>query len=116
MTLIELINARKALAKIAQTATLPFSVAYKITKFFKGTNVDETFYNEKITDLFKQYGEDNGEGKLIVPKEKAEEVSALAEELAKTEVQNDIKFIAEDFAAIEISVQDCAALLPIMEE
>lgn len=117
MKLIELVNARKALANVAKVTALPFPVAYKITKFFKGTNEDEEFYNEKISELLKQNGEDDGEGKVVIPKEKVEEVNKLATELADTEVEDSgIKFSANDFATIQISVQDCAALLPIMEE
>lgn len=116
MKLIEVVNARKALVEVTKESKLPFPIAYKITKFFKATNDDEVFYNEKISELFKQYGEDNGEGQILIPKEKVKEVNELAQELADTEVENSINFSADEFGSVNISVQECAALLPLIEE
>ncbi len=117
MKLIELINARKALANISTSGMkMPFPIAYKISKFMSETQHDEDFYNEKVTDIFKEYGETDDEGKIVVPKEDRDKVEPLMKELTETEIEDcSIRFSSEDFGGMDVFVQDCVALLPIID-
>lgn len=124
MKLIELLNARKVIAKFSQEK-LPVSVSYKLAKLIRSTDSDEVFYNEKISEIINKYRQKDEQGNFIetdangipLSEKTAEKCKEEIKELENTKVDMpNIKFKVEELGGLRLSVQEIFALDNLISE
>ena len=99
-------NSEQALVKLSNSS-LPINLAYKISKMIKVVSSELTELEEHRKKLVEKYGEDNGEGSLIVPEHNIENFVQEINPLFQEEI--DLPF--EKIKAA--SIPDTISLTPI---
>lgn len=123
MKIIDIIMARRAVASI-YTEKLPFTLAYKFTKFLKETDTEEVFHKEKLQSIINDYGEKDEKGNLVliengfkVKDGETEKCFAAMKELDSTDVETpQTTFNLNDFGDIKLSTEVMVALFAFIEE
>ena len=123
MKLFRLINARAVIAKCAKER-LPAQTAYKLVKFLKCTDNDETFYNEKFRSILNQYAKKDEDGNFMpsegggiaLKPETAEACNKEILELENTEIDNAATFTIDEFSGICLSMSDIFAIEELIIE
>ena len=117
MKLINLIATRKILIGHAGDK-IPALTAYKIMKFFKASDTEEAFYNEKMKEIIDEYAEKDAEGNPIskvngvqIKKDCIVECNKIIKELQETEVDKPkFELKLNELDALKFSVEEIAAL------
>lgn len=105
---------------------MPIKTAYKLNKLLKKLEEEVIFYQEKMTDLIREYGmvDENGEylltsdqqGVRIKP-DKIQECEGKIRELSELDIEIDnIKFTLEELDFFELSIAEMEWLMPFIEE
>ena len=85
--LVELVNAKDGLVKLASAPKLPFKASYDVAKLIKLANVDLQAFAEAKDKLIKEYGVTSEDGNTIsVPEDKKEEYYAQIEPVLAREI------------------------------
>lgn len=117
MKIVELLQARKVLTEHS-SVPLPSVLAYKIMKVLKGTDDDQTFFEEKYRDIIEKYAKRSDDGKIennggaitIVP-DKIDECQKAITDLNNTDVVlSNIKFSLAELAPLNFTVEEIYAL------
>ena len=103
--------------------TMSTMLAYKIMKFIKSTEAEETFYNEKMQEILLKYGakDENGdyiksEGGIKIIDGKVDDCHKEINELAETEVEIPaITFTIDELSQINLTVAELYTLDEIIQ-
>lgn len=110
MKLIDLLKARKVLDDHS-AESIPTTLAYKIVKFIKATDVEANFYQEQIKILIDKYATKDENGNINVLPENAEEWNVAITELQNTLIDTPaIRFNLIELEPLMFSVADMFAL------
>ena len=104
---------------------IPIKTAYKLNKLLNKLEEEALFYQEKMTDLIREYGmvDENGDylltsdqqGVRIKP-DKVQECEEKIRELSNLEIDTiDIKFTLEELDFFELSIAEMKWLMPFIE-
>ena len=85
MKIINVISAKETLEKLAQNKDLPTRTAYKIYLMLEKVQSTIQFYETKRLEIFKEFGNEEGD-QLVVPPEKIPEASAKMDEVLDLDV------------------------------
>ena len=118
---LELQNLYNSIANIK----LPLKTTYKFTRLMKRAEEEISFYQEKFREIVEEYGvKENGEYKItpdgqsiaIIPGKEIECNTKLAE-LRNLEVLIEgIKFSIEELEGIDVSIQELACIMSLIED
>lgn len=112
ITLGRLKSSEQALVKLS-TSTLPINLAYKVSKILKIVSAELTELEEHRKKLVEKYGQDNGEGSLLVSADNIEnfinEINPLLEEeidlpfekIKSNALPNDLSFTPLEISQLE---------------
>ena len=89
MNIGQIIDAKGLLDKIASNDSLPTRTSYKIYLMLNKLNASLEFYNTRRMELFREYGEEEGEN-IIIPKDKVAEFEPKLQELLDLDVEEEI--------------------------
>ena len=117
MKLINLIATRKILSEHAGDK-IPAVTAYKIMKFFKASDTEEAFYNEKMKELIDEYAEKDEAGKPIVKvngiqisRDRIEDCNKAIKELQETDVEKPkLVLNLKELELFQLSVEEISTL------
>lgn len=124
MKIINLLQARKAIGNYANEPVAP-RLAYKMMKFLKTTETEESFLNEKLKNIAEEYSAKDADGKMIATEngevkisvDKINECNAKIMELYDTEVETPtIRFFLDELDALKISASDMRDLDDFIDE
>jgi hypothetical protein len=109
-----------------KTNKLPFKMAYKLSNLTKAIETNLQFYQEKIQEILREYGEldengdlvptDDGKGVKVKP---GTEIACMTEinELQNVEIElPDIKFTIEEFDNIELPLEVFQIIMPFIQD
>lgn len=132
MTLIEVINARRAVVaivnrnidKVEEKDNIPFKLKYKLIKFLKSTNDDEEFFQKQLGILIDKYAARDENGNAIeenngvrVQPEMQEECAAKIEELHNLVSECNTPFLkVDELDGLDINYSETASLFPFVIE
>ena len=123
MKLINLINARRIITKY-KDEKVSTVLAYRLLKFMKASDTEETLFNEKFREIINQYGQRNNDGELIfsdgnvslIP-DKINECKTQLKELENIEVDAPtVRFSIAELGELKMSIADLFVLDEIIEE
>lgn len=104
---------------------LPIKVTYRLSKIFSCAHEEANFYQEKLLEILKNYGEKDSNGEIItsengtvsIQKDKIDECSKELNELQNLELEIPDYFISLDsLETIKISLDEISVLLPFICE
>ena len=125
MKLIEVLNARKVIARKAQVKGVNFGTSFKFFKFLNAIEEDEKFYNEKRAELIKTYATKDDNGELVIENnqykftdENFAEINKQLNELAATEVEvsDKMKFTEQELDKMEFTIEEVALIYPLIKD
>jgi len=123
MTLIQLIKARQIVAKYAGEK-ISTALSYKLVKFIKATDNDESFYNDKLKSILETYVEKDDEGNYVqhgngfkIKPDQIQECNKENLELENTEVTlPDIHFTVSELEDLKLSMREILSLDELITE
>lgn len=123
MKISDILKARNAIASI-YSDKLSSKLAYKFTKFLKGTETEENFYREKMQDILKKYGEVDEYGNLTeanngvkIRSDKRNECFSAIADLESTEVDKpEIFFTIEELDEVKLSTEAMVGIFDFVKE
>lgn len=111
---------------VVRNQTLSIKTAYKLNRLARAIDVEVKFYQEKFQEILNEYGEkdENGQfiyinnGKQIKLREgMAQTCYAAINDLQQLEVElPDTKFSIDEFANIELTVDDIGYAMPFIAD
>lgn len=122
MTISELIAIRKCLPTESTKGSI--QTKYKIAKFLKATEDDETFFNETMKKIIFECTEKDEDGNVkqapnggfFIKPEEVDSFNERVSELNDTEATNvDIRFTIDELSYFELSAKDLIALDNIID-
>ena len=115
MKLGNLIQARKTIAAHSQEA-ISVPLAYKLMKFMKASDDEDSFYVGKIREIVASYKDATDVGgatqdEFRIPKSKVQEFEKAVNELKDSEVEApSIKFALAELSELKLSVTEMFSL------
>lgn len=105
---------------------LPLKTTYKFTRLMKRAEIELEFYQTKFQEIIEEYGDkdengqykliNNGQSVAIIPG-KENECNIKLMELRNLEVPiDDIKFTVEELEKIDISIEELACIMSLIED
>lgn len=105
---------------------LPLKVTYKFTRLMKRAEIELEFYQTKFQEIIEEYGDkdengqykliNNGQSVAIIPG-REDECNTKLMELRNLEVPiDDIKFTVEELEKIDISIEELACIMSLIED
>lgn len=107
------------------TQKLPIKVAYRLSKIFSRAREEANFYQEKLLEILKNYGEKDCNGEIItsengnvsIQKDKIDECSKELSELQNLELEiPDYSISLDSLETVKISLDEISVLLPFICE
>lgn len=90
LRVIDVINAKDILDKVANSSSLPTRTAYKIHIMLNKLNASLEFFEKRRMQLFEEYGEREGD-QIIIPKDKIDEFRPKYDELCNLPLEEEIE-------------------------
>lgn len=123
MKLYNLLQIRKILNSHTQDA-MSTTLAYKIMKFIKQTESEETFYTNKLQEIINKYAKRDENGEYVyegdgvkIVEGKVNECNNEINDLAATDVEiPNIKFTLDELAPLSFTVADLYLLDDVIKE
>ena len=105
---------------------LPLKTTYKFTRLMTRAEIELEFYQTKFQEIIEEYGDkdengqykliNNGQSVAIIPG-KENECNIKLMELRNLEVPiDDIKFTVEELEKIDISIEELACIMSLIED
>lgn len=118
MNILKIINAKRAFSNYLD-AKLPPAVAYKIMKFVRAADTEESFYQTELRKIVEQYGLRNedgsfatsNDGNILLVEETVEECRKKVDELDSLEIDfPDIHFTLNELSGLSMTVREMDAI------
>ena len=124
ITIYQLISTLE-IEKDLSTQKLPIQVVYNLSKIFARAHDELKFYQEKLQEILKQYGEKDDKGNLVflendsisIQKDKIDECQKEILDLQNLEVEMPNYTIPlKSLDSVKISLNEISALMPFICE
>ncbi len=118
MQLAKIINARNVILNFADRNDIEFHLTYLMSKFIAKTEKEYAFYINETNKLFKKYGEEQDENKIIIPDCNKIAFNEAIAKLESTDVEDpEIKFNLTELASeLKLSMKQIYPLLDFIDE
>lgn len=123
MKIIQLIKARRVFNSCANEK-LSVALAYKLVKFIKASDAEDSFYNTEMQKIIEQYAEKDECGRVVttqngvkIIKEKLQECNSAIDNLSNYEVEApNIMFTIGELSELKLSMSEMYILDEVIKE